>query len=835
MGGIGARNVSPMAKPSSPLQADRKAPQPREHRYIGALVADDFGGMRALTLATANSFARKKLDASSQALQLRSERQEKKVRRADARESAAAARSVDAEMREGDRRIQLFWRRMTTKARPEKTVRHKPPKARKRAWPYASVALPRYDAPVIDRGGERGVFVRMRYYSRRTAGAGVSQRVLLYCYHGAALDADGVPYARSNIGETIDEALCGVDHLEQVNWSAQKNAKILMHGIFAVDHRQTPDQMMQVGTRWAEETLAQFDLPYLVTLHAPPEDGNAKNWHLHILWSYRPMVRTGDHEWQVAEMLRTDLDNPAAMKVFREMYAAVMTDVSIEAGQNQVWTAKSNADRGLVHEPQDHLGGARTNRARQGEHVPANEENHERVMRSKAAVLDEELRHAEEALAREQEVQRAIARRWARLPALPIRVPQRAIAAALSASLPEVVQPGARSIVLTPAMIPPVRIMAAQPAATIPSLTQAGLPRVNDRVRFDGIEARPTVPAQTAVPEIANLRFTPLSRSDRPIATALNVPGIWTIVPTVAGLPALVSAALGQARTPSRSLPAEPPGRAAATILPVAPLDRGAAPRAITMSPAIAMPTRVVVTPTTRPLQPVTPPAPTVDLASIGRVITRVVDARRRDDERRDRELADAERASAAAAERTAAGDRQREALASLFAAIAEERHFLAKDKGVPVVDPRLLARFGLTPADVASDAARKRIAKIAELHAVEVARIATYVEQAPHHLVRDGDGWMLDAAAPADVRALVAAWQRDATMQRALGRVVAARPAEAPPRDRVQTLPPDDPGTAWRRARTVREHAMTAARQSGCERSDNQDENREGVRRCRA
>ena len=403
-----------MANPSSPLRADRKAPQPREHRYIGALVADDFGGMRALTLASANSFARKKLDAASQSLQLRTERQKKKARCAEAREHAAAERSVEAELRESDRRIRLFWRRMTTKVRPEKTLRHTPPKARKRLWPYASVALPKYDAPVIDRRGERGVFAKFRYYSRRTARAGVSQRVLLYCYNGAALDANGAPYAQSNIGETIDEALCGLDHLEQVNWSAQKNAKILLHAILSVDHRQTPDEMMRVGTRWAEETLGRFDLPYLVTLHAPPEDGDARNWHLHVLWSFRPMIRTGDHEWQVAEILRTDLDNPAAMKVFREMYAAVMTDVSFEAGQNQVWTAKSNADRGLVHEPQVSLGAAQTNRARQGEHVPANEENHERVMRSKAAVLDEDLRHADEALAAKQAVERAILKRWAR-------------------------------------------------------------------------------------------------------------------------------------------------------------------------------------------------------------------------------------------------------------------------------------------------------------------------------------------------------------------------------------------------------------------------------------
>ncbi|MCP5995791.1 hypothetical protein NL385_27010, partial [Klebsiella pneumoniae] len=87
--------------------------------------------------------------------------------------------------------------------------------------------------------------------------AGVSQRVVLYCFNGAELDPDGNPYVATNIGMTVDEALCGFDHLEQVNWAAQKNAKLLMHGILAVDHRQSPDEMMTCGVRWAEETLGR--------------------------------------------------------------------------------------------------------------------------------------------------------------------------------------------------------------------------------------------------------------------------------------------------------------------------------------------------------------------------------------------------------------------------------------------------------------------------------------------------------------------------------------------------------------------------------------------------
>lgn len=499
-----------MAKPSTPSRLSRKVPPRRAHRYTDALVSDDFGRLSTLTTHSANSFAKKKLDEASQSLQRRAERNEKKARRIEIREWRAAERSVAAELREADHRHRILWRSLKTKVRPDRKLKHTPPREPKRDWPYASVALPKYNGPVIDRRGHRGVFARFRYYSRRTAEAGVSQRVVKYCFNGAELDIDGNPYVATNVGETIDEALCGFDHLEQVNWSAAKNAKLLMHGIFAVDHRQSPDEMMTCGVRWAEQTLGRFHLPYLVTLHAPPPDGDQRNWHLHILWSYRPLVRTGDHEWQVGEMLRTDLDNPAAMKVFREMFASVMTEMSFQAGQNQVWTAKSNADRGLVHEPQVHLGGAKTNRVRDGEHVADNEDNHERVLRSKAAVIDEDLRHAGEAIARASERVRAAMARWTRAPVVPMQLPQRFVAAAMTIDPPLFAQRPLPSPITIDVPAVPLPARRSSPAtAPVPHITTAArLPRI---LPIDiPATLAPAVPPLVARTDFANLRNRPI-------------------------------------------------------------------------------------------------------------------------------------------------------------------------------------------------------------------------------------------------------------------------------------------------------------------------------------
>lgn len=398
--------------------------------------------------------------------------------------------------------------------------------------------------------------------------------------------------SHSNVGETIEEALCAFDHLEQVNWSAQNGAKLLMHGILAMDHRQTPDEMMAVGVRWADETLGRFDLPYLVTLHAPPPDGDQRNWHCHVLWSFRPMERVGDHEWLVGEMLRTDLDNPPAMKLMREMFAAVMTDASMEAGHNQVWTAKNNADRGLPHEPQVHLGGAKTNRARSGEYVADNEENHQRVLRSKAAVIDDSLRDIDEALAKEQEAQRAIARRWARLPEVPMRLPQPAFAATLAATLP----PPARGLPPVPTVIVPLPPPAspatpAMVAGPVLPLIVRPLPVVDVAARATRIDRPlPLAPGVISRIDFANLRNPP-STVDLPArAGRLPVAPSRTAAVMPLSPPPLIRRPVDVARSSARPLPVRI-GTNPVDILPGSPVplrrvDLPASPKPLPGAPS---------------------------------------------------------------------------------------------------------------------------------------------------------------------------------------------------------------------------------------------------------
>lgn len=783
-----------MPKPANSRTPARKPPQPKVHRYIGALFGDDFGRFSTLSVDSANAFARKKLDRASQSLQLRSERQEKKAQRTEAREYRAAERGVQAELREADVRARMLFRKVRTKEPRDGIVRHKPPKNRQRLWPYAATALPKYDGPVLDRRGERGVFARFRYYSRRTAGQGVSQRVVRYVFNGAAIDDAGQPYQQSNVGQTIDETLCAFDHLEQVNWAGAKNAKIMTHGLFAVDHRQTPDEMMATGTRWAEETLGRFDLPYLVTLHAPPPDGDQRNWHLHILWSFRPMIRTGDHEWEVGEMLRTDLDNPAAMKVMREMYAAVMTQVSFETGHRQIYTAKSNADRGLPHEPQVHLGAGQTNRARSGHHVADNEANHERVMRSKAAVLDDDLRHADEALAREQRTLRATIGRWARQPIAPLRLPERYAAATFSGSLREigVVPCAAPTPVIAPAMFPLSR---AEPALVKPFRAEARQAGLRAMPQLPMPSALPSRPSQVTVPHFANLRTKPPSVA----TTRLQSLPAGPVRPAIRILSPSVPAT-GVALLASRRPLAQAPAIISASSLPGRP---GPRPQARGMPVPGALP-------------PGLASMPFSSADRIGQAARRAAVALDREQARQEEEQAAADRSRVQVAE-TEAAERRRVSLDRLLQAIVTERRRVTRaPDGRNLIDSALLGRFGLGGADLGSKPVQQRLAAISGRQDDEILRLETYARAAPQRLRSAGGRWTLDDDAPVELRALIDAWRGDGPLQLKLERL--ARKAMDASTDtgsvaKLTEVPaePASPGSAWRQARMSRDRAMRA------------------------
>lgn len=414
-----------MQKPKPSRTSLRTPPTSKEHRYVAAVFVDDFGISRKLSVSSASSFSKKKLAAAARRTVKLADAELDRAMQAGDRETALAIRRLRKQERAADLRIAAFFRRRIKTVEPEiEKIQHQPKAKITSRWPFREVALPRYNAVVLDSQKRRGVFMRVEYYGAKTSKPGVAMRVGKYIFVGSAVDDAGRPMFESNLGMSVEEALCGFDHLEQINRSAQKNAKVIFHTVLALDYRWSKEQQFQAAREWAEECFGKHGLPYAIALHAPDPDGDPRNWHAHVISSYRPMTRVGANEWEVGEALRTDLDNPQSMQLLRENFARAMTRMSREAGQCERHTALSHAARGLPVEPQVHLGEGRTRRARAGEHVAANEENHTRVARSLLALASVEINKAGKDIDRRKR-QLKEARSKLAMPIKSLRVPSR--------------------------------------------------------------------------------------------------------------------------------------------------------------------------------------------------------------------------------------------------------------------------------------------------------------------------------------------------------------------------------------------------------------------------
>lgn len=440
--------------------------------------------------ATANRITRKSTGAISDMIRSKWKDDARRAQREDRR----AAHSLLMELREGDRANRALWRGFRVKPVKQPSpqqqrsaqILHRP---RRKEWLAGSNPLPSFSSAITDRMGRTGVFLRCKYYGAASK-SGVGRRATIYIHAGVAQTEDGLDLFLCNVAQDPEEAMAAMELIEQLNRTAQENGKALFHIIANVPHELTLEQKFEIGKRFAEHQFGSRDLPYAVALHAPSEEGDQRNWHLHILFSTRPMVRTGHHQWDVGEMLRREVEGTEGFTRMRECYADVQTEVAHEAKLGYVYTALSNAARGLAIQPQEHLGGNRTDMVRRGIEVPANERNWERSLNGEAALLDERLRHVAEKVQQQASLMRRAQDRFAKAPvigasavAMSSAVPYSPIGALAAVSQPSVLVPSLRTInaalELGPVPIPNLKPAERLPLA-VPNLSAIALMPMQD-------------------------------------------------------------------------------------------------------------------------------------------------------------------------------------------------------------------------------------------------------------------------------------------------------------------------------------------------------------------
>lgn len=270
------------------------------------------------------------------------------------------------------------------------------------------VPLPKYEEPILDRQGRRGIVMVVDYDGAKRHVFGIVGRRIVYISdpEHCELDAFGRAIFMSNMGANLDEILMGADLLELVQRESRADAKIDVNIIIQLPHDVPQEVRAAILKAVAHELFGRHGLPYAASLHRPDPDGDQRNYHGHICGSWRPMTRVAPYGWDIAEDYRADLDGAEYWRHARRRVAEIMTATLARSGIERHYTHLSNAERGLPHKPQKKLDKRKTRAARENEFV-ADVEANRRTIKANVA-LETKLEEK-----RQQRRERALKRRLA--------------------------------------------------------------------------------------------------------------------------------------------------------------------------------------------------------------------------------------------------------------------------------------------------------------------------------------------------------------------------------------------------------------------------------------
>ncbi len=352
----------------------------------------DVPGPDHARFATIRPFFMQRKDDAERA---RLEHLETHRRQVEATADARIRRALEREEAERQRGIDEFWRALNHKVRPERRLDHGggeqqravPGGGRPAARPPYQLAA--YSGPIVDRAGRTGVFLSSTYLAAKTTEYGCMKRLSYYVIKPDHLESEQSFF--SNMGEDRNEIACGMALVEDANRAARANAKVAVTFIVQLPHDVTPQERVTILRLWCEEKFGIHNMPFVAAVHKPSADGDQRNFHGHVVTSFRPAYRTDRYAWRVGRSPRTDLDNPAMFEEYRRDFATIMTAVVQIAGKDRVYTHLSHAGRGLKHKPTEKLGPHKTRAVRSGEYVATNARNAHAIATNEALVAIERI------------------------------------------------------------------------------------------------------------------------------------------------------------------------------------------------------------------------------------------------------------------------------------------------------------------------------------------------------------------------------------------------------------------------------------------------------------
>lgn len=315
--------------------------------------------------------------------QAKIKRHEKAVELQMALEDRGAARSVQrelAELHRGSIRWAARFKIRTERKRPETCTS---PVTKRVVGTAIKGSARGIDTPrpasswVIDALGMKGVIWQQSYLGRKSPGfhRGAARENWEYIVRDEAvlLDAAGEPIIISNMGDDWIEIGAAWQAMEDA--STRANAKIQLLAIAPFDSDMGEGEMIAALTHFCRTTLDPLDLPYSAAIHAPPAQGDQRNFHPHIAFSIRPMRRVEPFAWEIADEVCGELDGRDGVQMLRHLWAHSMSTAAEETRSNRRYTGLGYGARRLDLEAGEHLGEARAAIVARGGHVWAHERN----------------------------------------------------------------------------------------------------------------------------------------------------------------------------------------------------------------------------------------------------------------------------------------------------------------------------------------------------------------------------------------------------------------------------------------------------------------------------
>lgn len=239
---------------------------------------------------------------------------------------------------------------------------------------------------VVDAMGMKGVIWQQSYLGRRSLGfhRGAARENWEYIVRDEAvlLDGTGEPIIISNMGDDWVEIGAGWQAMEDA--STRANAKIQLLAIAPFDSDMSEAEMIAALRHFCTTVLDPLDLPYSAAIHAPPAQGDQRNFHPHIAFALRPMRRVEPYCWEVADDVCGELDGRDGVQMLRHLWAHSMSIAAEETGSNRRYTGLGYGARRLNLEPGEHLGEARGAIVARGDHVWAHDRNRIKAERNAA-------------------------------------------------------------------------------------------------------------------------------------------------------------------------------------------------------------------------------------------------------------------------------------------------------------------------------------------------------------------------------------------------------------------------------------------------------------------